>query len=166
FEVRNEKIYIPAMFIQNNALNMTITGEHGFDNKIDYGIKVNGGQVLFSKFKKYNPNRPPQPSKKKGWFNIYYRIYGEVTNYEIVNDKRFVSKKFTLSESRKRDIQEGLKLAFGNKIDLYYQPSDWNDQDNIPEYQDEEAGEEEFLDFEVGGGEEEEELIWKEDNRG
>ncbi|MFT5763059.1 MAG: hypothetical protein ACI8X3_000477 [Saprospiraceae bacterium] len=166
FEVRNEKIYIPAMFIQNNALNMTITGEHGFDNKIDYGIKVNGGQVLFSKFKKYNPNRPPQPSKKKGWFNIYYRIYGEVTNYEIVNDKRFVSKKFTLSESRKRDIQEGLKLAFGNKIDLYYQPSDWNDQDNIPEYQDEEAGEEEFLDFEVGGGEEEEELMWKEDNRG
>jgi AsmA-like protein len=162
-EIRNEKVYIPAMFIQNNALNMTVSGEHGFDNKIDYGIKVNGGQVLFAKFKKYNPNRPPQPSKKKGWLNIYYRIFGDVTDYEIVNDKRYVSKKFILSDSRKRDIQEALKLAFGNKIDLYDQPSDWNDEDNIPEYQDEEPGKDEFLDFEVGGGEEDE-MMWEEDN--
>ncbi len=163
-EIRDEKIYIPAMFIQSNALNMTISGEHGFDNKIDYGIKVNGGQVLFSKFKKYNPNRPPQPSKKKGWFNIYYRIFGDVVDYDIKNDKRYVKKKFTLSESRKRDIQAGLKKAFGNKIDLYDEPSDWNDDDNIPEYQDGEGGEDEFLDFEVGGeGGEEDELMWEEE---
>ncbi len=153
-EIRNEKIYIPAMFLQSNALNMTITGEHDFNNKIDYGIKVNGGQVLFSKFKKYNPDKRPQPAKKKGWFNIYYRIFGDVVDYDIRNDKRHVKKKFKLSENRKRDVQLKLKEIFGHAIDIYDEPSDWNDEDDIPEYENEETGEDEFLDFEVEGGKE------------
>lgn len=167
-EIRNGKVYIPAMFIQTNALNMTVSGEHSFENKIDYNIKVNGGQVLFSKFKKYNPKKRPQPAQKKGWFNIYYRIYGDVEDYQIKNDKRLVKKKFTLSESRKRDIQASLKKIFGNSIDLYDEPSDWNDDDDIPEY-DEGNGastDDEYLDFEVEGGEEEDELMWEEDEGG
>lgn len=56
-----------------------------------------------------------------------------------------------------------MKKVFGNKIDLYDEPSDWNDDDNIPEYENEETGDDEFLDFEVeGGNDEEEEYMWDE----
>lgn len=144
-EIHKETVYIPAMFLQSNALNMTISGEHDLEHNIDYGIKVNAAQVLFAKFKKYNPKKRAQPAQKKGWFNIYYRIFGTVDDYDIENDKRTVKKKFTLSENRKRDIQQKLKAAFGNKIDIYNEPSDWNDEDDIPEYDKEEEGDDEYI---------------------
>ncbi|MCB9297923.1 MAG: hypothetical protein H6559_33085 [Lewinellaceae bacterium] len=45
-EIRKQRLYLPAMFIRSNALNMTISGEHTFNNEIEYNIKVNAGQVL------------------------------------------------------------------------------------------------------------------------
>ncbi len=168
-EVSKEKVHIPAMFLQSNALNMTISGQHSFENDIDYSIKVNAGQVLWNKLRKYDPNRKPQPAKKKGWFNLYYRIWGTVDDYDMKSDKRAAKKRFRLSENRKKEIQAALIKAFGrNQIDLSDEPSDWNDDDNIPEYQGGESGDDEFLDFEVEGqsSDEEEEFMWEEEEGG
>ncbi|MEM1319207.1 MAG: AsmA-like C-terminal region-containing protein [Bacteroidota bacterium] len=163
-EVKNRKIYMPAMFIQTNALNMTISGEHSFDEKIDYNIKVNAAQVLFSKFKKYNPSLKPQEAKKKGWFNLYYRIYGDLDDYKIKSDRKGVKRRFERSDYRKRKIQDALVKQFGNAVDLADEPNLWKDE--IPEFQgdddpddieylegfgEEEEGEEEYIEWEEEG---------------
>lgn len=132
-EVKRNKVYLPAMFIQTNATNLTISGEHSFDNDMDYNVKVNAGQVLFAKFKKFNPRLRPQPAKKKGWFNLYYRIYGDVDDFEVKSDKKGVKTRFSRSERRKRQIQEKLIRTFGSGIDTSEEPSAWKD---IPEYND------------------------------
>ena len=132
-EVKRNRIYLPAMFIQSNATNMTISGEHNFDNEIDYNIKVNAGQVLFNKFRKFNPRLKPQPAKKKGWFNLYYRVYGDVDDFKVESDKRGVKTRFSRSERRKRQIQAKLIRIFGSGIDTSEEPSAWKD---IPEYDD------------------------------
>ena len=72
-EVKDGKVIIPSMFIQSNALNMTVSGEHSFTNAMNYNIKINAGQVLLNKFKKYDPRLRPQEAKRQGWFNLYYR---------------------------------------------------------------------------------------------
>ncbi|MCB0589255.1 MAG: hypothetical protein KDD06_28470, partial [Phaeodactylibacter sp.] len=145
-EIRKQKLYIPAMFIRSNALNLTISGEHTFNNEIEYNIKVNAGQVLADRFKRYDPNLKPKPARRSGTFNLYYAILGTIDDYRIVSSKRRVKSDFEQSEIRKREIQRGLEQTFG-VVQLLEEPEDWKD---IPEY--DHGEEEEYLDFDLEGG--------------
>jgi len=128
FEIRKSRLYMPAMFMQSNALNMTMSGEHRFDNTFNYNIKINAGQVLFAKFKKYNPDKRPQKAKRRGWFNLYYRVYGNVDKYKTKSDKKSVQQNFTKSDRRKRKIQKKLEAVFGKKVANIKEPEDWEDK--------------------------------------
>ena len=150
-EIRNGRLYIPVMFIRSNALNLTISGEHSFDNEIAYHIKVNAGQVLANRFKRHDPSLSPKPAKRDGWFNLYYAVLGTLEDYNITSAKRRVQSEFELSEVRKRDIQRALEAEFG-LVELIEEPEAWKD---IPEYNHDtyDPAEEEYLEFDVGGGE-------------
>ncbi len=148
-EVRNRRLYLPVMFVQSNALNMTVSGEHSFDQDIDYNIKVNAGQVLAAKFKRHDPNLAPKPARRDGFFNLYYVIDGTIDDYNISAAKREVKSDFELSELRKRQVRQALEEAFRQPIELIEEPLPWRD---IPEYEeDPNSDEPEFLDFEIGG---------------
>ena len=127
---------------------MLLSGEHTFDNNIDYNIKVNAGQVLLTKFKKYNPSLDPQPAKKHGLFNLYFNVKGHIDDYEVETNKRKVKREFTRSESQKSAIEKALRAAFG-EIDLIEEPKEL--EDKIPEYE-EAGGKEEYLDVVQGSG--------------
>ncbi|MCG8328190.1 MAG: AsmA family protein [Chitinophagales bacterium] len=145
-EIRNERFYLPAMFIRSNALNLTISGEHSFEHEIKYNIQVNAGQVMADRFKRHDPKLAPKPAKKNGWFNLYYSVLGTLDDYNIKSAKRRVKSDFELSEIRKRDIRKALQQEFG-AIDLVDEPVEWRDDySSSPE-------EEEYLDFDMDGGE-------------
>lgn len=143
-EVRNRTIYLPAMFIQSNAVNLTISGEHHFDNQFRYNLKVNAGQVLADRFKRYDPTLQPKKARRNGFFNLHYVIDGDLNNYEVLSAKRQVKEDFEQSEQRKRHIQAELERAFG-RIELIREPEEWKDVDEPS------AGKTEFLDFELEG---------------
>ncbi|MEZ5041248.1 MAG: AsmA family protein [Saprospiraceae bacterium] len=130
-EVKNQRLYIPVMFIQSNALNLTISGEHSFEQEIAYNIKVNAGQVVAAKFTKHDPDLKPLKARQKGFFNLYYSILGTLEDYNIVSAKKRVKSDFEISEIRRRDIQEALEKEFKTVIELVDEPIDWRD---IPEY--------------------------------
>ena len=113
FEIKNQRIYIPVMLIQTNAMNMLLSGEHSFENQFDYNIKINAGQVLFSKFKKHNPDLDPQPAKTNGLFNLHYNAYGNFDDYQVKSNKRKVKEAFQMSEYRKNSIKAALDKEFG-----------------------------------------------------
>ena len=145
-EYRRNKLYIPAMFIQSNAMNLTVSGEHSYDNEMKYNIKVNASQVLANRFTRHDPKLKPLKARKKGFLNLYYTIFGTTEDYQVKSAKRQVKSDFELSSLRKRDIQLALEEKFG-VVNLVEEPEDWRD---IPEYTGEEAGEEEeFLDWEI-----------------
>lgn len=112
-EIRREKIYFPVMFIQSNAMNMTLNGEHTFDQKIEYNIQVNAGQILMNKFKKRNKKLEPIKAKKRGLFNLYFNVRGTVDDFDYKTDKNRVTKAFKKSEHRKREIKAKLVKEFG-----------------------------------------------------
>lgn len=112
FEIKNSKMYMPAMFISSNAMNMTIGGEHSFENDIDYNVKINAGQVLANRFKKFNPELQPQPSKKNGWFNLYYKIDGNIDDFDYRMAKREIKRDFQLSQYKKEEIKAALLRSF------------------------------------------------------
>jgi len=55
-EIKNRNIYIPRMEIKSTALNVTASGIHGFDNHIDYKIRVYLPELLAKKSKKKKRN--------------------------------------------------------------------------------------------------------------
>ncbi len=144
FEVKRGKIYFPSMFIQSNALNLEMCGEHSFDNKMQYNFIVNAGQVVWNKLKRHNPKLEPIKAKKKGWFNIFYRVWGTVDKYQTKSDKRTVKRKMELSKKRKNDIQAKLLKVFGSEA-MKEQNEKWQQNKYIPEYDDGDNYEEDFI---------------------
>lgn len=110
-EIDKEKLYIPAMFIQSNALNLTLSGTHTFDNDIDYKVKVNAGQLLFNRIKKHDADLEPLPAQK-GWFNVFYTMKGTVDVYDMKRGKKAVKTEFERSEARKQLIASAIAQEF------------------------------------------------------
>ena len=125
-EITKQRIYIPVMFIQSNALNLTMNGEYSFDYAYDFNIRVNAGQVAANRLKRHNPNLVPLPSKRKGWFNLYYKVYGKDDDFEYEMANREVKRDFERSERRKNQIRESLINEFQNVV-LVREPKDWGD---------------------------------------
>lgn len=155
FKIEHGKFVLPAMFIQSNALNLVVGGEYGFSHDLDFRIKINAGQVIANKFKKYNPDKIAIKAKKQGLFNIYARISGNLYSdlkYQIGPkfSKKFLEAQLNTSlpaitntlraEFVKSASQESTKPV----IQPLAQPEEWED---IPEYDGEEAGGEEYIDF-------------------
>ncbi len=151
FEIRNQRIYIPVMLIQTNAMNLLLSGDHSFENEFDYNIKINAGQILSSKFKKHNPSLKPQPAKTNGLFNLYFNTFGDFDDYEVKTNKSKVKQAFKTSEYRKNTVQASLDKAFGKayrmKIPAAYEAK-FKDVKNIDGF---EEGEIQYLDPISGG---------------
>ena len=143
-EISDGRIFIPVMFVQSTALNLTLGGEHTFDHAIDYYIKVNAGQVLSEKLRSKRSTTQMVPAKRKDWFNLYMHLYGHIDAFAHENDSRTVKAWFESSDRRKENIQRKLMEIFGPVISLE-EPVGWKDA--IPEYrEEEEPGQIDYLD--------------------
>ncbi|MDX1940879.1 MAG: AsmA-like C-terminal region-containing protein [Saprospiraceae bacterium] len=129
-EIADQKLYLPVMFIQSNAMNLTVSGEHSFENIMDYNIKVNAGQVMANRFKASSSQ--PQPAKKKGWFNLYFNIAGTVDEYKVQTAKKEVQKNFLFSERRKERVQQALEREFGS-VRKIEEPAETRDVEYLDE---------------------------------
>ncbi len=127
FALKNNTFYIPTMFIQSNATNMTLAGRHTMEHDMDYLIKVNGGQTLLNKFKRFNPSRKALKAKKKGFINIYTHVSGTLDDYDFVYGKKNYKKVLDSGLERKyaqirREVKEHLS------VDALYEPGDMLDE--------------------------------------
>jgi len=170
FKIEHGKFILPAMFIQSNALNLVVGGEYGFNHELDFKLKINAGQVIANKFKKYNPDKVAIKARKQGLFNIYARIYGNLygdsdddlhgaLEYHLHGGLKYqigpkYSKKFLEAQlsTNLPAITNTLRMEFAKNVNQeatkpiiqpLAQPKEWED---IPEYAGEE-GKEEYLDF-------------------
>ena len=136
-EIRRSTITIPEIFIQSNAVNMNLAGTHTFQQQMDYGIMVNAGQVLGTKFKKHNPTLKPIQARKKGFVNLYYRISGFPDNVLVQIDRPGYDRIHENAAIRKEVIRKKLIEHFGPS-DLFDTATDrapdfFDDKSSIPD---------------------------------
>lgn len=130
-EIENGVIHIPAMFIQSNAINMTVSGQHSYNSDMEYNFKINAGQLLLNKFGLLNKTTDVLPAKKGGFFNLYYNLKGNAEKYTNKKDKSLVKSNFTRSEIRKHKILNTLLAEFGSMPE-FDEPKDWIDDGEKP----------------------------------
>ncbi|NUO00343.1 MAG: hypothetical protein HUU01_06970 [Saprospiraceae bacterium] len=126
-EVKDGKLYLPAMFIQSNAMNLTVSGEHAFAGDMKYNVKVNAGQVLINRLKGHDAQLKPQKARKNGFFNLYYTIFGTNDETSFKSAKKEVKADFEFSEKRKQEIAQALKEELGSNVRKLEEPTEWKD---------------------------------------
>ncbi len=108
-EWKGDFLSIPMMFINNNAANISLSGFHDINNKFVYNIQLNASDVLARKLGRKKSN-----ARRKGWWNMYYVIQGQGSEFEMLSDKERVKKQFRQSKNTKREIFKTLLNEFGN----------------------------------------------------
>jgi len=115
--IKNRTIFIPEMEINSSALNLKLTGEHRFDNQIDYRVQLLLRDVLGGS------NRPRQnPQEQFGtviddglWrTRLFLRISGTANNPSFAYDTEGVREKIRDDLRREREtLREVLRKEFG-----------------------------------------------------
>ncbi len=129
-KIENSKIYLPVMFIQSSAINLSISGVHGFDKSILYNLKLNAGQAVANKLKKTDVKKEMKPARKSGWINLYFVLEGTTANVQYQQYRLAVLSGFEQSSRLKEELRNYLVDRFG--YDVYWlEPNEWEE---IPEY--------------------------------
>lgn len=127
FEIVDQTIYIPTMFVQSSALNLELSGSHTFNNYLEYYIKVNAGQAIANKIGKHDRDLDMLPARRNGFFNLYYTVKGPLETYAVESDKRAVKNDFQRSEYRKERVRRELADLFSEPIELLEAPVETED---------------------------------------
>jgi hypothetical protein len=125
-EIKNGVIFLPTMFVQSNALNLEISGEHTLEHEIYYNIKVNAGQVLTQKFERHDPQLQPVKAENTGWFNLYYTLSGSVDNFQYKKNRKAVKTHFESMSLRYTAGLLELEKEFG-PLPWLQAPRQWTD---------------------------------------
>ncbi|HJW28146.1 MAG TPA: AsmA-like C-terminal region-containing protein, partial [Saprospiraceae bacterium] len=129
-KIENGQVFLPVMFIQSSAMNLSISGVHAFDQKILYNLKINAGQTLANKFRKTDFRKEMKPARKSGWINLYFVLEGSTTDVKYQQYRQAVLSGFEQSAKLKETLRKSLVDRFG--YDVYWlEPNEWEE---IPEY--------------------------------
>lgn len=134
--IQNSVIHIPAMSIESNILNLQINGSHGFDNVVDYRIKLKASDALFNKRKK---NTKPsefdehlQLNDRKDDHFIFIKMFGPLDKIKIELDNKSLGKSINQDFKNQKNELKGIfkKEKEDKKTDDPGIIYDWDDEDD------------------------------------
>ncbi|MCX7862270.1 MAG: hypothetical protein N2449_04685 [Bacteroidales bacterium] len=121
--IKNRKIIIPNMEIKSNAFNIEVSGEHSFDNNIEYRIKLLLREWIANKAKKNKKENMEfgiEENDGLGSTSLYLVIKGTTDNYKITYDSKKMKEQ--VKESLKKEKQE-IKTILNQELGLFKKDS-------------------------------------------
>jgi hypothetical protein len=97
-DIGHETVLIPTMLIRSTALNLLMTGNHYFDNRIEYYFKINMLDVMARKFRLGSNRVGDIEDVNDGLINVYIAMTGTVDDPIIRTDKKLVKAKLNLDD--------------------------------------------------------------------
>lgn len=105
--IYNKTIFIPSFEIKSNALNLIFSGEHHFDNTVDYHFKVNLRRLLANKFNRKGREQFIEDDPYEG-VNIYLSLSGDLAKPQIKYDKASANAKMKEDWKNEKEILKTL----------------------------------------------------------
>jgi hypothetical protein len=115
-EIRNRIVYIPVMEIKSSALDLTASGEHSFDNIVDYKLRLYLSQLLGKKVREQNTEFGRIEDDGLGRPMVYLSMKGAVNAPKFAIDRKGVEQKITSEiKNESKNLKTILKEEFGNR---------------------------------------------------
>ncbi len=136
--IKENQVIIPVMDIKSNALNLSASGIHGFDNHYDYRIKLLLSELLYNKARRSKNPEFDVAADESDKRTLFLKIYDEGTgaNVEIDREKTATKIRNDLKEER---IE--LKNILNEELGLFRKDED------VIEHKKKEAENEEIFKF-------------------
>lgn len=109
--IYNKTVFIPPFEIKSNAVNLIFSGEHHFDNTVDYHFKINLRRLLANKFNKSGREQYIENDPYDG-LNVYLSMSGNLSNPAIKYDKASAAAKIKDDWKKEKDV---LKTLFSKE---------------------------------------------------
>lgn len=122
-QIKDSKIIIPKMDIQSSAIDLKMSGEHGFDNKYRYQMNVLLSEVLGNKAKQNKPENKEFSNIEddgRGRTSIFLIIEGDGDDVKIKYDTKSV--KEHIKEEFKEE-KTNLKTILNEEFGLFKKDS-------------------------------------------
>jgi len=102
-EIYDRTIFIPTMNIQNNALNVEISGTHNFDNYMNYQLKIRITELLANKSGWVKRKKERQLEENKdGGLSAFILMVGTPDDLKIKYDRKAVKDKIKNEVKKER----------------------------------------------------------------
>ena len=128
--IQNNQLTIPTMFIQSNAVNLTMAGVYGFNNDVNFNFKINAGQAIAQKFGRFK-NYKPIKANRSGWLNMYVgmkgNLYGKL-DLDYTNKKNVLNAFNNTLKSDFVNIQQEIQNTFN--VQTVVEPDGWDDNES------------------------------------
>lgn len=113
--IADERIIIPQVSIRNSALDFTMSGQHGFDNTIQYAFEFRMADLVSARRRKLGEEQYYEQDGS-GSIKLHVTMSGSVNNPVIKYDKKkaLTALKEDL-KSEKETLKETLRKEFGGK---------------------------------------------------
>jgi len=91
--IRNSQIIIPSMDIQNNALNLSASGVHGFNNQFDYRLRLKLSELLYNKARRKNNSEFEIAEDDSDTRVLFLKLYNNGNGTEVEMDREKTAEK-------------------------------------------------------------------------
>ncbi|HRN94608.1 MAG TPA: AsmA-like C-terminal region-containing protein [Chitinophagales bacterium] len=105
--IYNKTVFIPSFEIKSNAVNLIFSGEHHFDNTVDYHFKVNLRRLLANKFNRAGREQFIENDPYDG-LNVYLSLTGNLANPTVKYDKSSANAKIKEDWKGEKDVLKNL----------------------------------------------------------
>lgn len=114
-KIENEVVYIPQMDIESNSMNLKLSGNHTFDNQIDYHIQLLLSEIIARKeVIEEDLGENFVVDDGLGRTMLFLNMTGEANDPTIKYDTREARNKIAIDlKEEKKEIKEVLREEFG-----------------------------------------------------
>ncbi|MDF1573784.1 MAG: AsmA-like C-terminal region-containing protein [Bacteroidales bacterium] len=114
--IRNERVIIPSMDIHTNALNMSASGTHHFNNHYDYRLRLRLSELLYNKARRARNSEFQMAEDDSDTRVLFLKISNDGSGAQVEMDREKTAEK--IREDLDQEKKE-LKLILKEELGLF-----------------------------------------------
>lgn len=112
--IRDNQVIIPSMDIQSNALNLSASGTHGFDNHYDYRLRLKLSELLYNKARGSKNTEFVIAEDESDKRILFLKIYSEGSGATVELDREKTAQKIRIDlKNEKTELKKILNEELG-----------------------------------------------------
>jgi len=128
--IKDQQVIIPVMDIKSNALDLSASGTHRFDNSYDYRLKLKLSDLLYNKTKESKRREFEVAADESDTRTVFLKIHSDGSEAEVELDREKTAQKI---RNDLREEKSELKKILNEELGLFKKDKEVQEQKMQPE---------------------------------